>query len=165
MSILDYEPNDIIKAYNILEEMQKKYTISLSEELQKDTLEFIKLKNIERDIINCQHLLNIEFEIVEEWQLLLKTRDFILKTLIEDYHINKYFNTSSENEPCALNFVYENENYTLKIDKNYITFFETYKSEKILIKESIRIFTDGDFFDKQEKAIKKIADILLKPVC
>ncbi|TXJ31187.1 hypothetical protein [Brachyspira aalborgi] len=165
MSIYDYKPDDIIKAYDILEEMRKKYTMSLSKELQKDTLELIKLKNIERDIINCQNLLNIELERVEEFQILLKTRDDILNTLINDYHIHKYFDTSSENEPCTLNFVFENENYTLKIDKNYITFFDTYKSEKILITESIRIFTEGDFIDKQEKAIKKIADILLKPVC
>lgn len=165
MSILDYKPNDIIKSYDILEEIRKKYTMSLSEELQADTLEFIKLKNIERDIINCQHLLNIEFERVEEFQNLLKVRNSILNTLIDDYRINKYFDTSSENEPCALNFVFENENYTLQIDENYIIFFETYKSEKKLITESIRIFTDGDFIDKREKAIKKIADILLKPVC
>ena len=165
MSILDYEPNDIIKSYDILEEIRKKYTISLSEELQKDTLELIKLKNIERDIINCQHLLNIELESVEEFQNLLKVRNSILNTLIVDYHINKYFDTSSENEPCMLNFVFENENYTLQIDKNYINFFETYKSEKKLITESIRFFTEGDFLDKREKAIKKIANILLKPVC
>lgn len=94
---------------------------------------------------------------------LLKVRNSILNTLIDDYRINKYFDTSSENEPCALNFVFENENYTLLIDKDYIAFFETYKSEKKLIKESIRTFTEDDL--KREKAIKRIADILLKPVC
>lgn len=163
MSILDYAPSDLVKSYDILEEIRKKYTMSLSKELQKDTLELIKLKNIERDIVNCEHLLNIELERVEEFQNLLKVRNSILNTLIDDYRINKYFDTSSENEPCTLNFVFENENYTLLIDKDYIAFFETYKSEKKLIKESIRTFTEDDL--KREKAIKRIADILLKPVC
>lgn len=164
MNIYDYEYNDIIKAQNIINSVR---TIcdKKAELEEKDNIEFVIYNNMSRNCTSTWLLLDYYRDKIRELQKLQNVRDDILNTLINDYHIHKYFDTSSENKPCTLNFVFENENYTLKIDKNYITFFDTHKSEKILITESIRIFTEGDFIDKQEKAIKKIADILLKPVC